>query len=251
LAHHLQEMGKNPHILSRGYGSHVDIPTLVDLKLHKASDVGDEPLLLAQTAPTWVFKDRVTSGRMAIDAGADVLIMDDGFQNPTIYKDLSFIVVDGKQGFGNGCVLPAGPLRENISQGLKRADAIIMIGDNQQGLKFDIPVLQANIQCLNPNPQNVYAFTGLGFPEKFFQTLRELRYEVVQTKSFADHHPYTRQEIDDLIKSAADLNVRLITTEKDALRIFLDQMPFIDVLNVELIFNNTDQLNTMLHKVHS
>lgn len=251
LAKHLLEKGYSPHILSRGYGARIKAPTLVNTNHHKASEVGDEPLLLAQVAPTWVYKDRLASGKLAIKAGADILLMDDGFQNPHLYKDCSLLVVDGKQGFGNGFTFPAGPLRENVEQGLSRADGVIFIGADEHRITESLskPILTASIKPTNSNPKKVLAFTGLGFPEKFYQTLLNLGYDVVQTKSFPDHHPYKAEEIGELLQSAQKLNARLITTEKDLLRISDEYHKNMDVLKIELVFDKMDSLQDIMRKI--
>lgn len=251
LAKVLMASGLKPQILSRGYGADVKVPTLVNPAVHLSSDVGDEPLLLGRTAPTWVYKDRRLSGQLAIDAGANVLLMDDGFQNPGAYKDISFVVVDGKQGFGNSGIFPAGPLRESVKNGLNRADAVILIGKDEHNIAglSTIPVIHARIQCVNPEPKRVVAFTGLGFPEKFYQTLRGLRYEIATTKDFADHHPYGNEEISELVLLAKSLDAKLVTTEKDLLRIPVEFHHHIDVLKIELIFDDTDALHTILRKI--
>lgn len=249
IAQYIKENGKYVHILSRGYKGNVTSPTLVNPAHHQASEVGDEPLLLARTTQTWVFKDRLASARAAIYNGAKVLIMDDGFQNHSIHKDLSLLVVDSRQVFGNERVIPAGPLREEIEDGLARADAVIIIGKKQVLRNFKIPVINASLKCTNASPKRVLAFTGLGFPEKFYQTLANEGYDVAHTESFPDHHPYKIKEIDRLVKWAKDIDARLITTEKDILRIPDKYHHFIDVLKVELVFDDISQLRTVMHKI--
>ncbi len=246
LATYLKDKGYQPHILSRGYGGNVNSPTLVNPLTHDASHVGDEPLLLAKAAPTWVCKDRLASGKMAIAAGADILILDDGFQNPTLFKDLSLVVVDSKQGFGNNHVFPAGPLRETMKQGMLRAHAVVLIGSDQLNLPMQHPTLKASIKPINADPKKVLAFTGLGFPDKFYETLKGLGYNIIQTKSFPDHHPYVLEEIERLIQHAKGLGARLITTEKDALRIPLEFHHHLDVLKIELKFEDLGKLQQIL-----
>ena len=254
LAKFLQEKGYTPHILSRGYGTTHHKPIRVDLRHHGAKDVGDEPLLLAKQAPTWVGGDRVQSAQQAIGAGADIILMDDGFQNPSLYKDLSLLVIDGSQGLGNGCVVPAGPLRESVQSGFCRADVVIVIGEDRQGVKALVqrhnkPLIEAEIRCFEPHPTRVIAFSGLGYPEKFYRTLEELKYNVLKTFSFPDHHPYTAKELDDLIQLANDEKAQLITTEKDLLRVPSCYHGHIQVLKIELSFVNSTQLENVLKTV--
>jgi tetraacyldisaccharide 4'-kinase len=252
IATYLKTKGHSPHILSRGYGAHVPTPILVDPSRHQAKDVGDEPLLLAIAAPTWVCKDRVASGQAAIAAGADVLILDDGLQNPTLHKDLALVVVNGQQGFGNGRVFPAGPLREPIETGMARADGIILIDKDEHNLGqfFTQPVLKSSFQCTNSSPKKVFAFTGLGYPPKFYKTLESLGYEIAGSQSFPDHHPYQTNEIHELIACAKKMKAHLVTTEKDILRIPLELRMGIEVIKIELKFESTDQLDQLLQKIN-
>ena len=127
LAKLLQKQGFTPHILSRGFGGKLKEPLRV-LEQHSAVLVGDEPLLLAKVAPTWVYSDRIKTATLATQAGADILLMDDGFQNPFLYKDINLLVIDASQGFGNGYVMPAGPLREPVKDAMARADALLHYG---------------------------------------------------------------------------------------------------------------------------
>ena len=216
-----------PHLLSRGYGGSAKGPLLVEPDRHAASQVGDEALLLAASAPTWVGGNRALSARAAEAAGATCLILDDGLQNPTLEKDLSLIVVDGGFGFGNGRLLPAGPLREPIGRGLRRAAGLILIGQDQTGVAdgraSGLPIFRAR---LAPGPEfsrlkgrRVLAFAGIGRPEKFFESLREAGLEIVGTREFADHHPYRDGEIDALLDEAATLEALPVTTVKDAMRL--------------------------------
>ncbi len=227
VARRLLDRGVDTHFLSRGYGGRARGPLRVDPAVHAAALVGDEPLLLANVAPTWVAADRPTGGRAAIVAGAEAIVMDDGFQNPSLAKDLSLLVIDGGYGLGNGRVFPAGPLRESTASALSRADAVVVIGDDAAAVtaKFEVrcEVLRAD---LLPGPQSdalcgqrVVAFAGIGRPEKFFETLGTLACQIVETHAFADHHPYGEAELAGLKEAAARSSATLVTTEKDWVRI--------------------------------
>ena len=231
IARLLQENGLEVHFLSRGYGSSVRSPLQVDLVSHDAARVGDEPLLLADVAPTWVSSDRRASARQAVQAGAEILVMDDGHQNPSLRKDLSLVVVDGEVGFGNGRVLPAGPLRETVPDGLDRADAVLIIGEDRCNISQTLEAchnkslnvlrgtLEADGSTESLRGKRVLAFAGIGRPEKFYATLRHLGCNVVETQSFPDHHAYSVDEVDALVQKAKSMTAQLITTTKDKARL--------------------------------
>lgn len=227
LAQRLQAAGATPHFLSRGYGGRQYGPIQVDPDTHEADDVGDEPLLLARVAPTWVARDRIAGANAAQAAGASHIIMDDGFQNPTLHKDFSFLVIDAGAGFGNGCVVPAGPLRESGAAALSRAQAVILLGDGPApGFDADqspVPVLRAGIVACLPSSLSpgtaCLAFAGIGRPEKFFQTARDLGLTVAETQSFADHYRYRPSDFKIMLTIAKALEAVLISTEKDYVRI--------------------------------
>ncbi|HEX7776921.1 MAG TPA: tetraacyldisaccharide 4'-kinase, partial [Parvibaculum sp.] len=194
-----------------------------------AVDVGDEPLLLAAVAPTWVSADRSEGAAAAARAGASVIIMDDGLQNPSIEKDLSILVVDAVTGLGNGRLIPAGPLRERAADALTRTNAVIKVGRGHAGdglaaraRNRGIPVFSAILRAA-PAPEldgtAVLAFAGIGRPEKFYGTLRELHADVVGTENFPDHHMFTERDARALMIRARDLNAMLVTTEKDHVRL--------------------------------
>jgi tetraacyldisaccharide 4'-kinase len=230
LGTRLVEDGMAAHFLTRGYGGRIKGPHRVDPVWDQAADVGDEPLLLARAAPTWVACDRAAGARAACASGAAAIVMDDGFQNPGLIQDLSFLVVDGAYGFGNGRLLPAGPLREPIAAGLKRASALVMLGDDKTGMLADItnmpkppPVLRARAvagpEAMVLSGEPMLAFAGIGRPEKFFATLRNLGCPLVDSRAFGDHHPYTLAELDELRERAKTLDAQLLTTTKDWVRI--------------------------------
>ena len=224
LATRLVARGIAVHILSRGYGGTLAGPVQVDPARHDAAAVGDEPLMLARGAPTWVARDRAAGARAAAAAGAQAIVMDDGLQNPTLAKDLSLIVFDGGYGFGNRRVMPAGPLREGIARGLARADAAVMLGADRTGAATrlgKIPILQA--EPLTPTAdlagRAFVLFAGIGRPQKFFDHFAKTGARIVATRGFPDHHPYGDAELTALADMAEQASATLITTEKDWVRL--------------------------------
>ena len=211
------------HIVSRGHGGRLAGPVRVDPARHSAADVGDEPLLLSAFAPVWVARDRAEGGRAAEAAGARAVILDDGFQNPALVKDLSIVVVDAAAGFGNGRVIPAGPLREPVAAGLARADLVLAIGAGDVSVPDACPVLRGRLAPLATGMDwaglPVFAFAGIGRPEKFFATLRELGCDIRGTEALADHQPLTPALLNRLGERAARLSAQPVTTEKDAVRL--------------------------------
>ncbi|MEN2980699.1 tetraacyldisaccharide 4'-kinase [Tistrella bauzanensis] len=257
IADRLRARGRRPHVVLRGYGGSVRGPTLVDPIAHRADQVGDEALLIARRLPTWVARDRVAGARAAAAAGADIVILDDGFQNPSIDKDLSLIVVDGGYGFGNGRVMPAGPLREPLAQGLARADGVVVVGEDSVDvaarLPFDRPVLRA---VTVPGPETrrlrnrkVVAFAGIGRPEKFFDTLRAIGCRIAGSWSFPDHHPYAPDEIARLVEVAHRMDAVLVTTEKDLVRLPPEARDLVDHLTISLEWLDADPLDRLLDRI--
>lgn len=235
----LQQQGISPAFLLRGYGGMPASTTLVDERSHDALSVGDEALLLARVAPTIVSADRAGGAHMAEAIGAQVIIMDDGYQNFSLHKDLSIVVVDGETCFGNGRMIPAGPLREPVEQGLRRADAVVVIGKRCPHLPgFAGPMLLARLSAPHRLDQRpLLAFAGIGRPEKFFATLREAGATLVETHAFADHHVYSNAEVARLRNRAIQANSTLITTEKDLMRLPQERREGIEVLPVRAIFD--------------
>jgi tetraacyldisaccharide 4'-kinase len=235
-----------PAFLTRGYGGRMAGPVRVDPGAHGHADVGDEALLLARAAPTWVARDRAEGARAAILGGATCIVMDDGHQNPALTKDISIVVIDGETGFGNGHLLPAGPLREPISRGLARADAAVIVGTDRAGVAAQLPdalpVLTGTIRPVDVpgtwSGRRVVAFAGIGRPAKFFATLAELGCEVAATHAFADHHPFSDADVARLVADADARDAALVTTEKDAVRLPPGVREKVDVLAVRFTWDD-------------
>ena len=264
LVERLAARGITPHVVSRGYGGRLSGPLTVLPRQHSADQVGDEPLLLAAFCQVHVARDRGLGVDLAARAGAVVVLLDDGFQNPGVHKDLSIVVVNARKGFGNGLCLPAGPLREPVGAGLARADLVISIGsasdqscfrqnwaavlsqpyaDKNATFQRDsvLPVLCGVMTPLQTgmdwSGERVMAFAGIGDPEKFFETLRALGADVVQQESLQDHQPLTPRLMRRLAQKAQQSGAQMVTTEKDAVRLppgFRDQVLTLPVrLNLE------------------
>jgi tetraacyldisaccharide 4'-kinase len=238
LARVLCDLGETPVVLSRGYGGKLRGPIKVDPQRHAAADVGDEPLMLAQTLPVVVARDRIAGVVLARSQGASVIVMDDGFQNPTIAKDASLIVIDSHRGLGNARVFPAGPLRAPLSPQLARTDALIVVGDGAAATTIGAAVgalekvmLTAHLRADDASlmmlkGKRVLAFAGIGDPDRFFRTLRANGIEVVCERAFGDHHPFSRSEVEALIAEAKRESLTLVTTEKDLARLrFAGRLP--------------------------
>jgi tetraacyldisaccharide 4'-kinase len=231
LAKILRELGESPVVLSRGYRGKLRGPVRVDGARHGAADVGDEPLMLSQSVPVVVSRDRADGVALAKSQGATVILMDDGFQNPAVAKDASLIVIDSVRGIGNARVMPAGPLRAPLSVQIERTDALIVIGEGNAADEVartiagqGKPVLsarfkpdEASLSALRG--KRVLAFAGIGDPRRFFATLREAGIDVADARSFPDHHPLTPDETASLVAEAESNGLTLVTTEKDLARL--------------------------------
>lgn len=223
--------GETPFFLTRGYGGSLAGPVQVDLAQHRAADVGDEPLLLARQAPTVVARERAAGAAFAQASGATIIIMDDGLQNPSLHKDLSIAVVDGRRGFGNGYVFPAGPLRAPLATQTARIHAVLIVGTGsgagavaEYARAAGLAVMSARLE---PAPEalraigsrEVLAFAGIGDPEKFFTTLASAGIETKIKESFADHHPYSENEAARILARCEADALVAVTTEKDLVRL--------------------------------
>lgn len=242
--------GRKPFFLTRGYGGQLAGPALVEGQ--DPGQTGDEALLLARVAPTIIARQRPDGARLAVERGADVVVMDDGHQNFTLAKDLSLVVIDAERGFGNGHVLPAGPLREPVCQGLVRANAVLLMGDGSPALHGYLgPVLRGRLQPLNAAiaRQRLVAFAGIGRPSKFFATLRDLGADLVAAIPFPDHHRFTPQELAALRTRARDENAQLVTTEKDLVRLAEPDRAGIAALGVEAVISPAADLERLLDRV--
>ena len=257
LVRHLKQKGRKPHVVTRGYGGTLLGPVAVRLG-HAAADVGDEALLLAAEATVWVARDRAAGGQAAVAAGADCVLLDDGFQNPALHQDVRLLVIDQAFGLGNGRVIPAGPLRETPAAGFLRADAVIALrGEGERIEKLpvppDIPVFTARlapgIALADIAGTRVVAFAGIGRPAKFFATLRAIGCDVVAEHAFPDHHKFDPDMVMRLVDEAKAKNARPVTTAKDAMRLPDSARALIDVLPVHLLFDDPAAADRLLAPV--
>lgn len=251
----LDARGIATQVVSRGYGGRLEGPVYVSERGHSAAEVGDEPLLMAAFGHVWVARDRAAGVAMAQDKGAEVVLLDDGFQNPAVQKTASLVVVDAAVGFGNGRCIPAGPLREPVAEGLKRATAVLAIGAEAAQARFAaewgaalgaVPLFRGTLEPLNTGMMwkglRVLAFAGIGRPGKFFESLRGLGADVVRTQALDDHQPLTLPLFMRLEAEAKAARAQLVTTEKDAVRLPLVQRKKVLTLPVRLTIEDEDGL---------
>lgn len=263
LAHRLREDGLRPGFLLRGYGGRNKGPLLVDPGFHDARSVGDEALLLARHGPTIVAANRPAGARYAEKHEIDVLLMDDGFQNPSLAKDLSLVLVDCAVGFGNGKCFPAGPMRAPASQQILKADCLILVGEGtaaEEAIHLagrrGLPVLHAHLRPQENEDldgRKLFAFAGIGRPQKFFATLKKLGYEVKRTWGFADHHQYSEKDARTLLTEAEEAGLQLVTTSKDMARLetsngelFHWMASSTEVLEVRMEIDDEDRLIALI-----
>ena len=246
VAGDLLARGRRVGLLSRGHGARLTGPVRVDPARHAAADVGDEPLLLAGTAPTVIARDRAAGAQLLEQIGVDVIVMDDGLQNPSLAPTLCLLVVDGGAGIGNGRLMPAGPLREPWRDALEKSDAVILIGEDRTGIAARIgdgrPVLRAVLEpapaALALRARRVLGFAGIGRPEKFRETLTGLGAEIVGFRAFDDHHPYRPLEVMELVERAVAENAIAVTTAKDAVRLPAEARAMVTVVDVSLAWRD-------------
>ena len=253
LIRRLRRRGVAVHCLTRGYGGRVAGVLRVDPARHAAALVGDEPLLLAAEAPTWVGADRAAAAREAVAAGAGLLLMDDGLQNPGLAKTASLLVVDGAVGFGNGRVMPAGPLREPVSDAAARCRACVLIGADTARARAAIgalPVLDARlVPDRTLHGQRVFAFCGIARPGKFFETVAAAGADLAGSKSFPDHHVFSPHELEQVMAAASRHRAQPITTAKDAVRLPAALRAHVEVLGVRLMWREEVALELLLDEV--
>jgi tetraacyldisaccharide 4'-kinase len=241
-------LANNPVILTRGYGSKIKQATLIDTNKHNQNDIGDEALLLAQYAQVIISPQRAEGAKLAEKIKADLIIMDDGLQNNQLHKDLNFLVVDRQIDFGNNRLLPAGPLREPLKHVLDKVQAIICIG---RPFHSDLLVFEATVTPKNiPNTdQNYVAFAGLGYPEKFKNTLLDHNINLVGWRAFPDHYQYTKNDEDDLKDLALNNKTNLITTEKDYVRLSPEFQKDVLHFPIQLMFKKPNDILSLM-KTH-
>ncbi len=258
LGQYWRKAGKSVCFLSYGYGGIYEGPLEVNPHIHQALQVGDEGLLLSRTASTIIGHDRRGAAKLAVESGTDIIVMDDGFQNPFLYKDLSLLVLDGEYGLGNGRIIPAGPLRENIKDAMQRADAVVLYGEDRHGLLRHVPgnkpILRAGLepdsdQINNLRGKKLIAFAGLGRPQKFFAMLRGQGLDVIAAHSFPDHHLYHDSDLLLLQEQAEKENAVLVTTAKDAVRFDPQSREKLAVVNVDVVWQDLTTLENMLSRL--
>lgn len=228
---------KNPVILSRGYGGRIKTPTLVNLESHTAKEVGDEPLLMARSQAVIIAKSKTKGSDYAVQAGYDCIIMDDGYQNPSLYKDINILLID-RRGFGNKKMIPAGPLRQPTKSALSKAD-MVFVRDNDFS-EGNVPLIQTEYTVSNSTTKTkkVVGFAGTADPAHFKDTLAEKGYEIAAFHPFPDHHIYTKDELHQLNAEATAMNAQLVTTEKDYVRIPQDWQKQVASIGIELILKD-------------
>ena len=252
----LKLAGYKPNFISRGYAGIIKTSTLVE-NWHSPKSVGDESLLLGEVAPTWIGVNRNNSIKLAADKGCDCIIMDDGFQNPSIHKDFSIIVINESQEFGNKKVMPSGPLRESIGRGLSRTNLVIIIGNITESIKKiipdHIPIISAKFKINNENQifkgQKITAFAGLAYPEKFFNSLYEQGAKIVKKITYPDHHIYDENDLLSLAEIANKTQSILVSTEKDFVRIPKSYRSLVNTLQGEIIFKNEELIKEIITNV--
>jgi tetraacyldisaccharide 4'-kinase len=254
LAQHFLKKGLQVHVVSRGYKGKFQGTFLVDPQKHKSDEVGDEPLLMSEFTSVWVSNKRKNGIAAAENAGAQIVLLDDGFQDPSFHKDFSLIVVDGEKGFGNKKCMPAGPLRENIVQGFKRADALVIVG--HRIYKFDtfpthLKIIHSTLKPIetgmNWKEGKYLAFAGIADPSKFFKTLRSLGANLIDCVALSDHQNLDGQVLKRLERKANSAHAQLVTTEKDAVRLSNTYRKKVLSLPVRIEFDDKNELENLFN----
>ena len=254
LAQHFLKKGLQVHVVSRGYKGKFQGTFLVDPQKHKSDEVGDEPLLMSEFTSVWVSNKRKNGIAAAENAGAQIVLLDDGFQDSSFHKDFSLIVVDGEKGFGNKKCMPAGPLRENIVQGFKRADALVIVG--QRIYKFDtfpthLKIIHSTLKPIetgmNWKEGKYLAFAGIADPSKFFKTLRSLGANLIDCVALSDHQKLDGQVLKRLERKANSAHAQLVTTEKDAVRLSNTYRKKVLSLPVRIEFDDKNELENLFN----
>lgn len=252
IATMLQEEKKNVHFITTGFGRKTENLGAVRVAKQTAEEVGDEPLLLSTIAPTWVGENRAELAKAAENAGADVIIMDDGYQNGELEKDVSILVIDGGYGLGNGRVIPAGPLREPFEAALERADGVVIVGDKTKELpEFKVPSFKGKMELdipENVKEEEVVAFCGIGRPEKFFTSLKEHGIKVVEELGFPDHHYYNETDFKAIFGIANSKKAVIVTTSKDMVKVPDRFRKIIYPVKGELAFDSDKKLKKLIMK---
>ena len=246
------------HIISRGYKGSIKKSTLVNTDIHSYKEVGDESIILSKIAPTWIGNNRIESIKNAQKMGAKIVVLDDGIQDTSIKGDLNLLVFNGLQGLGNGKIIPAGPLREKLSDSIKKCHLSIIIDEDINNIANKLnnllPIIKAKINIEseylnNFKNKNVVAFCGLGFPEKFFKTIKEIGCNIRYKKSFPDHYQYKEKDLKELIDIAIKYNSLLITTEKDHIKILKKYRNRIYYFPITVDFINDKIINDKLYSL--
>ncbi len=248
----MNAMGVKAFYLTRGYGGSLEGPVQVNPAKHTAAEVGDEPLLLAEILPTIKCADRLKGAKLALKLGAECIIMDDGFQNPSLLKNLNVLVIDGRVAFGNNRLIPAGPLREKSKYAIARSHMVVIVNRTTRvpALPKEKPVFAASTFPRDGGRfkgKKLYAFCGLAYPEKFFEMLRTLGVKLIETRAFADHHPYTADEINEMIVAAVKEKAILVTTAKDMVRVPPALRDCMVTLELGLEMDNATALDNILY----
>lgn len=252
LIHILKSMDKRVVCVSKGYGGKIREATIVNKLIHSYTDVGDEPLLLANHSTTIISKNRISGIKMAESLNADVILLDDGYQNPTFHKDVSVLIVNADTPYNNKILFPIGPSREPLQSAIKRADIIVKIGEIDGLAAIDKPIISsaisAQIKC-KPT-KNYIAFAGIAYPNKFFNTAEESGFKLIKKIPFADHFSYSKKCLEDLFSDAKALQAKLLTTEKDLVRIPNKFHEEIEIIPIKLQFGDENAItNVLKHKL--